>query len=121
MLKRKIAGLAAVTVIAVSSIAPVIASEGQDDGSITGGSVNLDELDERNPSAVQTVDGGNGIWTYGVGTINVYSYHSNTKNNPQATAKGITEKRDRKFAGVRAEAETVKNPLGGNRAFWDTW
>lgn len=113
--------LAAVTVMAVSSIAPAIASGGQVDGSINGGSVNLDELDERNPSAVQSVDGGNGIWTYGVGAVYVYSYHSNTVNNPSATARGIKEDRDSQYAGIRAEAEAVKNPLGGNRAYWGTW
>lgn len=119
MLKRKITGLAAVTVIAVSSIAPVIASEGQADGSINGGSVNLDELDERNPASVVSVGGG--TWEYGVGPINVYSYYQHHAKNHSATVRGLKEVKDIQPPGIQARARTIKNPAGGNTANWNAW
>ena len=105
----------------MSSIAPVIASEGQADGSINGGSVNLDELDERNPASVVWVDGGNGRWEYGVGPVNVYSNHDNFTNNPLAKVKGVKADEVKTLKGIPAKAKAVKNPLGGNTAGWGTW
>lgn len=119
MLKRRIVGLAAVTVMAVSSIAPVIASEGQADVSVNGGSVNLDELDERNPAAIENVGGGK--WEYGVGPVNVYSNYNHDSKSHSAMVKGIVEDRDSQLAGTPAKASTIKNPLGGNIAKWNAW
>ncbi|ABR46342.1 bacteriocin, lactococcin 972 family [Alkaliphilus metalliredigens QYMF] len=88
---------------------------------LAGGSVDLDKISGQliTPFSVQEVGGGR--WEYGVGSVNVYSYYQHMTKEHSATVKGLRERKDRQLAGTEARATTAKNPLGGNRAWWNTY